>query len=598
MIHSSAARDLTQVHFETLPTQTSAGKKDALVVFVSSGFDLTNRDELIAQLALATDASDDDILIEGWRAWGEVLPDKLRGAFAFALYIPFERAIYAARDIFGLSPLYYAWEKDSLILGSTCRAVRSLLPKQGTPNEVMLADFVTEEFVTKEDTFFKEINRLPQAYHMRAVSGSSNIARYWLIEEVERDLKRKDAPAEFRRLFDAAVTDCVKDGNSALMISGGMDSSAIAASMRSQNPDGELNAAAMTFPESPQWADKKYLADITSHTSLNLKEVPSDNHNPLADMEHWLAIMDGPYLPRGWSMSGRLLRIMRDNGFTRALSGHGGDEIVSFGFGRMNELAMAGRWIELWRLTRGSSLHSGGLWQRWRTLKRYFVHLSVYQALRHIRATLKSQQANASAPLTQPWLAPSLAETIDTTRYGQPMVTGKRHHTERMVHEEVMSLGVQPLSLEVFAVCAQASDIEIRFPFYDRDLLELCLSLTSDWKLRDGLTRYILRAAMGDDLPRSIQERVNKHNFIHSFLGGLYEAREEVLRWTDPDRIGLCDLVNRDTLIPLRERLSQNDMTFELPEANFLWRVAVLGMWLEIAKQPLERPQLASVIKE
>jgi len=598
MIRSSAARDLTQFHFETLPTRATADEKAALVVFVSSGFDLTNRDELIAQLVLDADASDDDILIEGWRAWGDALPDKLRGAFAFALYIPFDRSIYAARDIFGLSPLYYAYEKGSLILGSTCRAVRSLLPEQGTPNEVMLADFITEEFVTKEDTFFKEISRLPQAHHMRATSGSANISRYWLIEEVEHDRDLQDAPAEFRRLFDAAVSDCVDDGNPALMISGGMDSSAIAASMRSQNPDGELNAAAMTFPASAQWTDKEYLADITSHASLNLHEVPSDNHNPLADMEHWLAIMDGPYLPRGWSMSGRLLRIMRENGFTRALSGHGGDEIVSFGFGRMNELAMAGRWIELLRLTKGSGLHTGGASQRWRTLKRYFVHLRAYQALRHIRAKLKSPKASATAPRARSWLAPSLAKTIDTTRYDKPMVTGKRYHTERMVHEEVMSLGVQPLSLEVFAVCAHASDIQIRFPFYDRELLELCLSLPSDWKLRDGLTRYILRAAMGDDLPRSIQERVNKHNFMQSFLRGLYEAREEVLRWTDPDRAGLCDLVNRDTLMPLRDRLSQNDMTFELPEANFLWRVAVLGMWLEIAKQPLERPNLASVIKE
>ncbi|MEL7319231.1 MAG: asparagine synthase-related protein [Pseudomonadota bacterium] len=605
MIVSTSARDLTQIDFAALQDSPSATSGPPRLVFLSSGFDLTNREEVMAALQLPSGAAAEDILRAGWERWDEELPDKLRGAFAFALYLPQTRTIFAARDIFGLSPLYYAWQKGSLILGSASQAVRSLLPGHGTLNELMLADFVSEQFIETDQTFFTEIARLPQAHVMRATSDGHFAERYWRIEDVARDQSPDDAPERFRALFDAAVADCTRNTDPVLLISGGMDSSAIAASMRAQDPNADIHAAAMTFHATAIWEDEPYLADITSHASLNLDEVPSDNHNPLADMEHWLAVMDGPYLPRGWSISGRLLPMMRGKGFKRILSGHGGDEIVSFGFGRLNELAMAGRWLELYKTTRASSgLLSGGAWTRWRTFQRYLVHIPAYRALRNLRAKLKTgpsktaKSVNSSAQYAQEWLAPSLTQTIDLSRYDRPSVASKRDHTERMMHEEAMTLGVQPLSLEVFAVCAEASDVDIRFPFYDRDLLELCLSLTSDWKLRDGLSRYVLRAAMGEDLPRSIRERVNKHDFLESFLRGLWEAKDQLKHWTDPDRPGLTDFVNRDTLSALRARLSQNEMSYEWAEANFLWRVAVLGMWLEIAKQPLERPTLEPVIKE
>ncbi|MEM7701071.1 MAG: asparagine synthase-related protein [Pseudomonadota bacterium] len=613
MIASTPTRDLTQIDFTALPDSPKHPGAAPRLVFLSSGFHLSNRGELTAALALPSGATTEDILIAGWERWGEALPDTLRGAFAFALYLPQTRAIFAARDIFGLSPLYYAWQEDSLILGSASRAVRSLLPGQGSFNELMLTDFVNEQFLETDQTFFNEIARLPQAHCLRATRGDIATERYWRIEDVAQNHSPDDAPQRFRALFDAAVADCVTKGahdqrggkDPVLLISGGMDSSAIAASMRAQDPKRDIHAAAMTFHETPVWEDKPYLADIASHAALNLDEVPSDNHNPLTDMERWLAVMDGPYLPRGWSISGRLLPMLRAKGFTRILSGHGGDEIVSFGFGRLNEMAIAGRWLELFKTTRASSgLLSGGAWARWRTFQRYLVHIPAYRALRNLRAKLKAnpskaaRSVNSSAQHAQEWLAPSLAAKMDLSRYDQPSVATQRHHTERMMHEEAMTLGVQPLSLEVFAVCAEASDVEVRFPFYDRDLLELCLSLTSDWKLRDGLSRYVLRAAMGEDLPRSIRERVNKHDFLASFLGGLWQARDEVEHWTDPDRPGLTDFINRETLVALRARLSQNEMSYEWAEANFLWRVAVLGMWLEIAKQPLERPTLEPVIKE
>lgn len=567
------------------------------LIFVSTGFRLDNRSQLAGKLSMPEDADDEAILTAGWQEWGEALPDRLRGAFAFALYLPDTAAIFAARDIFGLCPLYYALSDGHLTLASTCRAVRSLQTKAPHPNELMLADFVNGVSLEHSQTFFEGIYRLPPAHHMSVKLETTGVAthRYWAMGDVARDVSPDDAPQRFRRLFDNAVTNCITAKTPALLISGGMDSSSIAASMRALNTDAKCHAAAMTFPDTADWHDGPYLREISKSAALDLIEVPSEEHDPLEDMETWLEAMDGPYLPYGHSISFRLVPLLGEKGFDCVLSGHGGDEIVSHGFGRLNELALGGRWLRFWReSTAAAHLYENFRTSRWTILRRYLSHFQLIRLWRWLRSKIGTQSAPPAAPST--WLSAPLAQRLGPQRYQIRQAATRRDHNERMLQEEAMGLALQPQSLEVYAVCAKLADVEMRFPFYDRDLFEFSLSLGSDWKLRNGFSRYILRAAMGDDLPSAIRQRVDKYDFARHFIDGLKKVRNKVLSLTDPERGTFTHLVNLEKLAHARDTLATNDAGLDRDECFFLWRVAVLGIWLDIAKRPITKPKLITFL--
>lgn len=594
MISTTSDGRASTVQLRQRDTRSSRATTDVQVVFKSIAWRLDNRDELIKRLSLPEHSSDNELLIAGWNKWGESLADQLRGAFAFALFVASRGSIYCARDIFGLSPFYYAVRHEQAYFGATCAVVRCLLPSQPRLNMLTTADFLCNAYLEADQTFFEEVMRLPPAHTMWIDKNGVSKQRFWRMENIKKNYFPPDADAQFRNLFYKAVANCTMDETPIMLVSGGMDSSSIAAAMRSINPSSPLYGAAATFSETNDWQDRPFLEKLCSSLSIDLLEVPSDNHDPLEDMEHWLTVMDGPYLPVGHSMAFRILPMAKERGFNTLLSGHGGDEIVSYGFGRMNELAKAGKWIALWNETKAvAKRNKTGRVGHFKMMKRYLSHLKLVQLWRKLRRRVSTPETVKSVSL----LSKKLERQIDLSRYEVSQAIGSLKHDERMLHEEVLSLALQPLSLEVYAICSEASGVETRCPFYDRDLLELSLSLSADWKLRDGLTRFVLRAAMGSDLPEMISQRPWKYEFGGNFMDGLAASLPKVLAMTDPDDDELCEFVNADHLKETRAKLSNLGTSMDREDAFYLWRVAILKMWLEIAKKPLARLKLQPLVE-
>ncbi len=97
---------------------------------------------------------------------------------------------------------------------------------------------------------------------------------------------------------------------------------------------------------------------------------------------------------------------------------------------------------------------------------------------------------------------------------------GSQRHTfksAREKHRWEMTSGLNALSLELFDKASASFSLEMRFPFYDRRLMEYCLALPGEQKLSQGWTRHILRAAMRDLLPDSVRLRTNKSNLCQAF---------------------------------------------------------------------------------
>ena len=593
MILVNSERTVCRIDLPLLSAQRHSNSGTVVLILMKSfGFRLDNRSELLAILDLAPSCEDDDILKAAWSAWREEMPTKLRGSFAFCLIDQEEDCVFIVRDPLGLAPIYYFCSSQYLVIGSSSKLVRSMVPCALAQNELMLADFVAGAVIEKCQTFFDGIFRLPPGSTRKFTQSSSEAKEYWSLGRVTFDHPLNQEPQVFRELFDRSVDNCFVSGSTVLMLSGGLDSSSIAGSLSSKGKRGhKIPCLSRTYSDTKGWTDSEYLEDMYRFLPLEKTTVPSDDHNPLDDLDFWLDALDGPYISPGHSVSFQLRKMAKSMGYSVVLCGEGGDEVVSHGFGRLNELARSGNWISLWRESSASAgmAHTS----KFRVFRPYLVHMPLYRLLRRLKAKVaRSEQPASTVPdfSDRRYLSSSFQNKIDRARYSRNFSNTARDHDDRQLQIEALSSALLPSVLETHAVCSEACGVETRMPFYSQELIEFSVSLPSHWKLRHGVSRYILRKAMEGDLPASVLSRKDKFNFAGNFIRGLIQHPRRLLELSDPAVNDIGHYANVDLVNEIRQRIANKPDELSWKEALFIWRVAVLSLWLSICKRELTPP--------
>jgi asparagine synthase (glutamine-hydrolysing) len=156
--------------------------------------------------------------------------------------------------------------------------------------------------------------------------------------------------------------------------------------------------------------------------------------------------------------------------------------------------------------------------------------------------------------------------------------------TEREAHYRTLAHPMQAFALEVHDSAAAAFGIEKRYPFWDRRLVEFCLSLPPEQKLYHGWTRMVMRRAMEDILPKKVQWRGGKMDFTPSLSYGLMAFERDVL-----DKIILRDsgviekYVNVKSLRHAYGRFLAGESEGNSTDLFNIWKCASLALWLKHA---------------
>lgn len=572
----------------TVSQRSPASSLDARVVFLSRRIRIDNRAELIHELALGWRSDVETIFSRGWAKWKERLPEKLKGEFAFGVFDPRDKTLFIARDAFGEAPLFYLVDPGKIVVGDASRTVRALAGNNLPLDLRSCADFLNGGYGTRQSAFFKGLARLPAGCWARLRHDTAvKVTRYWDPAQFSKDDRWARDPASgvahFREIFDQAVMARYEAGSSALLLSGGLDSSAILGSLMGQGVSpADVPCVIKTYYQTPDWRDRLPLASLKRRFGLTLHEIASDCHDPLQDMEMWLDVLDGPYLSYGHSVASNLLIETRQAGWNNLYSGHGGDEVVGYGVGRINELARQKRWIDVWREASGMAHLSGQ--SRLRIMRKYLTHYSRYRRLERRLLQLFPDHQIASERA----LGDDAEGLLGEWALAKEPAIHRSDHDDLMLQVEALEDPVQQLALETIGQSGAAVGITMQMPFYDRDLVELSLSLPSSLKLQRGMTRYVLRAAMAGRLPRQILSRQDKFDFSNAFVAGLVMHREKVLDLTQ-ERKGqlLFTLINADRLRHVRNKLARTGTGIAREDAQFLWRCSVFAIWQDqLIKHP------------
>jgi asparagine synthase (glutamine-hydrolysing) len=556
---------------------------------VAADVRLDNRADLLAMLHLDPSSSPDCVLIAAaYRRWGEDCPSRLLGDFAFLLWDPARQIMFGARDHLGVRPFYYHLSNRRLAAATTTRALLAM-GVDDSPDEAGLADFVAGAFADTTISLYRDIKRLPPGHSLTVGRHASRISQYWQLHFTER-YTRPDAAEQFRALFEEAVRSRLTGPETAgVMLSGGLDSSAISAvagRLRAAEGHAPLQSYSMTFKTLPDWNEGPFIDEVLADGTFKPTMIPSDNHDPFGDIDTILSEQDGPFLAYNHSVSRQLYHAARASGVSILLNGHGGDEVVSHGMGRLNELAMAGEWKALWREAGGiAALHAIPTWQ---VVAPYTGHMHVVRSARWYWNDWKKRLGDPTPPrsgstesTTHSLVAPGLAARIDIAgRQSIFRPTNTARQTEDDLHLAALTSPIQPYALEVLDRAAAAAGVTARYPFFDRRLVEFCLSLPSHEKLNQGQPRHVLRQAMRGILPEAVRLRRDKFDFGGQLAAGFVRHRAMLTDMIEKDVVGLDAYVDMDVARKALNTVLAKGAKVPADAILPLWRVAVLAKWL------------------
>ncbi len=470
-----------------------------------------NAEELSTALGLHVEQPLETLLGAAWRRWGRELPARLRGEFALLVWDETVGEGLLARDQLGVRSMFLHESSGALCFASEVRHLLALLARRPAPDPVSVAHWITMSNRPGSATLYAGVRRLnPGGALLLDRRGVREVA-YWEprfaepLEESEPQLAQR-VHAALDRAVDRRISP---DGLTGVLMSGGLDSSSVAAVAVARAP-GRVTAQAAVFPEHPAVDESDLIGELRS--ALTLPGITAEVRagglvaSALESIEEW-------QLPlRSWGdfWALPLLRAAAAQGVRVTLGGDGGDEL----FGARAQLAAdrlrAGHPLQALALVR--ELPGAGDHPSRREVARIFANTALAGALpsRLHRALTLRPAARGTAPA---WLRPGLAREL--ARTDDPLAW-KRLDGPRWWAQTAHGLtrGVEETGVfEHQRRRAASAGLQARHPLFDLELVELCLRLPPASTFDRYRSRPVLRAAMAGLLPDSVRLRPQKALF-------------------------------------------------------------------------------------
>ncbi len=514
---------------------------------------LDDRDALARAVGVSPEHSDHALVAFALGKWGRDAPARLTGDFAFAAWDTAEQQLFCARDRMGVRPFYYAHLPGRwFAFASEQRAIVDLPGFEKRLDLDHLADYL---LVTLDhtSTFYRDLRRLPAATSLSiGPSGLRQHPPYWHLDpEYELRLPSDaDYADAFRDVFERAVRDRLRSCHPVgAALSGGLDSSAIAVVARDAQ-EAPLPVFSGQFPSMPASVqplidERPYVQAVVETGGFDLHALAIDEGGPFADYARVSDHLEDAFRTINLYMHWQMFGAAREAGVRVFLDGLDGDTAVSHGLDRFTDLARQSNWKTFTceaRLLASTPARQRTLaWEyalpvlvrqvrggRWLRAARGAWHIRADFGLsgRRLAGALRdglfpahSSESLRDATLRNAFARPDFIREagawerhtqFEREAYG-PMPS------ERAAHIRDLRGPLCPLMLEMEDRAAAAFGIEPRYPFFDVRLMEFCVSLPSDQKLRDGYTRRVLRAGLDGVLPDAVRLRTTKGNLKPAF---------------------------------------------------------------------------------
>jgi asparagine synthase (glutamine-hydrolysing) len=432
--------------------------------------------------------ADVELVVLAYRKWGTACTRRLLGDFALCIWDRERRSLVGARDHFGVKPFYIAHRGRTLIVSNVLRSVRRHPLVSDRLDDRAVADLILFGLaMDPKRTMFAEISRLPPAHVLVCPAGGAHrVDRYWALQTGDTIRHRDDRETvdEFAAALRRAVSDRVRGGPIGVLMSGGLDSSgvaAMAADVLGPSAPTALRAVTGVYETVAEDQERHYSSLVATRLDIGIDHLPLDGYG-LFDRWEGSGL---PPEPTAESMTAStvdlLARVAAHAG--AVLTGDGGDPLLlpSTCIAQIGRVPIARLMADIWACLR----------------LRVRPPLGIRSAVRRWRGV------DAVEPPA--WLGTSLRQSVD------PRQRRREIDARRAIDRGPRSAAVNaivdpwwPSTFETYDPGATGQPVAIRYPFFDVRLVDLAVRLPS---FPFCVNKHVLREAMRRRLPEAVRLR-------------------------------------------------------------------------------------------
>lgn len=528
--------------------------------------------------------SDTEVLVHLYEEAGEDFVQRLRGMFAIALWDTRAEKLLLYRDRVGIKPLHYWFRNGTLLFASE---IKALLEHPDVGRDISLSalgDYLSYLYVPTPRTIYREIQKLPAGHFLRCEKGGIRLQSYWNFEYRQtRVLKEGEWVEKLREgLRDAVRSHLVSDVPVGAFLSGGMDSSTVAAWM-SRESSGKVKTYAIGLGQG-RFNELPYAREVA-------KRCGTEHHEAGVEVDAFqllpkiIAGFDEPFADSS-ALPTYLVSEFARREVTVALSGDGGDELFAGYLWTWKEI-----WLERYRrlprsLKRSLEsmvLKNGYQPERERgffNLLRRFAYDARLRPWESFARRSMCFQPWMKQELFQPWVRDTLQEEgLERVRriYEEAPAASLM---DRLLYLDSKIYLPDDLLTKVDRM-SMLHSLEVRVPLLDHKLIELANSIPFSLKVRGGTTKYILKQAMKGLLPAPVLKQ-RKQGFSVP-LGKWF--REELFPFAKKLLLDEKGFSRRHFRREYMERLLEEHRSGRQRFGAQLYALVILELWHRMAEE-------------
>ncbi len=521
---------------------------------------------------------DTETILHAYEEFGPASIDLFRGMFAYAIWDRERRRLFCVRDRLGIKPFYYYWDGQLFAFASEIKALLAHPAISPKLEEEVLPEYLAFGYISEERTLFHGIRKLMPGHHltleMQGATPRLEIRQYWDVPPPKTAAASEgELIAETRRRLEETIRlRLMSDVPLGMFLSGGVDSSAIAAIMR-RLTDGPVKTFSVGYREE-QYSELSYASQVA-------KTIGTDHHEIKIGIEDFFNQL--PRLiwhedePITWPSSISLYFVARlaSEQVKVVLTGEGSDEIFG-GYTRYRWNMVNTRAAEIYSIVPArlrnalrSWLSSTSLLDA--SLRRKLLHSFIGREA-SVESLLLDNFYCAFSREEQHALLDSTPDAVygNYLRYFRARAGSL---LSRMLYADQKTYLVELLMKQ--DQMSMACSIESRVPLLDHQLVEFSTTIPDSLKIHGKTQKYILKRAVEDLLPHNIIYRT-KMGFPTPIRDWLLDRRAQPLYEALRDPSGfIASLINRSALDALIERHldRREDAT------DRIWRLLNLQLW-------------------
>ncbi|HBE42681.1 MAG TPA: asparagine synthase (glutamine-hydrolyzing) [Bacteroidales bacterium] len=528
--------------------------------------------------------TDTEVILAAYAEWGEKCLEKLAGMWAFAIYDTILGEIFLARDRYGIKPLYYWFSPNgSFYFASEIKQFTLCKGWAARMNPERGYDYLAYSFTDHTDeTMFAGVFQLPSGSCYRSAiydlkqDINGRITNYKWYSQLRKPFTGtfSDATEVFRELFEKSVREHLSaDVPVGTALSGGLDSSSIVCEVnRILRIDGksELQKTFSSCAADERYDEKKWMDIVINHTSVDAHLIYPQLQEAIDSTPDLIWYQDEPYQSQSAFLGYSVFGLAKKNGVKVLLNGQGADEYLG-GYGQF----AAARYANMVRQLRISALLNDiNKLRKVRNISKSTLSKHILYHL--IPANIRKRALTLTSSADEVKKMIDIGKLNITDNHPYEIIPVKMNSIPE-ISEHLTFYSTLPKYLRWEDRNSMAHSVEARVPFLDHRLVEFAYSLPEDFLEKDGVTKRVMREAMGNLLPEKIKNRKDKMGFTTPEEMWVKREKPDFFKGKIAEAISVTGGIINNEALSYFDKIVVGEVPFDFT----YWRLILFSEWVK-----------------